>query len=411
MSFSTALSGLNAAANNLAVTGNNIANANTTGFKKSRSEFADMYASAMAGISKTQPGMGVKIAEVAQQFNQGNLESTENSLDMAISGEGFFTLRKDPADTASATVYSRAGAFKVNKDGVVVNSAGQALLAYVPIGGGLFGGVPDKVYLGTGVSPPVATTQVDLRVNLNSDSVVPATTTFVPSDPTSYNNQTSATIYDSLGASHQLTTYFRATSTPGTWDAFHYIDGNSAPVSANPSTALTFDTDGNLTSGGAIALDAYTLPGSSAAPLAATLDYTGSTQLAADFGVDALQQDGLAAGQLTGISIDSSGVISAKYSNDAMTPLGQVALTRFINPQGLIKLGDTNWAQSISSGLPVTGVAGTGSFGGIQSMALEQSNVDLSAQLTNLIIAQQAYQANAQTISTENTIMQTLLNI
>lgn len=419
MSFTTALSGLNAAANNLSVTGNNIANANTTGFKESRSEFVDVYASSFAGVSKTQPGAGVRVAEVAQQFNQGNLDITGNSLDMAINGEGFFSLADNPADLNSL-VYSRAGAFEVNKDGVVTNTQGQALLAYKPNGttvaDGFSAGVLTTVSLNTGAGLPTATKKVDLSVNMDANS--PAiTTAFDPLDSSTYSNQTSATIYDSLGVSHKLTTYFVAgAATPPTrdWTAYHYItDDPQNPVSVDTMPAtLTFDSIGKLITPatGQVQLANY-VTGTSAADITAKIDYSGSTQLSSAFSVNALKQDGLAAGKLTGVAIDDAGVIFARFSNGSSTPLGQVALTRFANPQGLTKLGDTSWAQSSASGAPIPGHAGEGNFGLIQSGALEQSNVDLSAQLVNLIVAQQAYQANSQTISTENSIMQTILNI
>jgi flagellar hook protein FlgE len=419
MSFTTALSGLNAAANNLSVTGNNIANANTTGFKESRSEFVDVYASSFAGVSKTQPGAGVRVAEVAQQFNQGNLDITGNSLDMAINGEGFFSLADNPADLNSL-VYSRAGAFEVNKDGVVTNTQGQALLAYKPNGttvaDGFSAGVLTTVSLNTGAGLPTATKKVDLSVNMDANS--PAiTTAFDPLDSSTYSNQTSATIYDSLGVSHKLTTYFVAgAATPPTrdWTAYHYItDDPQNPVSVDTTPAtLTFDSIGKLITPatGQVQLANY-VTGTSAADITAKIDYSGSTQLSSAFSVNALKQDGLAAGKLTGVAIDDAGIIFARFSNGSSTPLGQVALTRFANPQGLTKLGDTSWAQSSASGAPIPGHAGEGNFGLIQSGALEQSNVDLSAQLVNLIVAQQAYQANSQTISTENSIMQTILNI
>ena len=420
MGFSTALSGLNAAANNLSVTGNNIANANTTGFKESRSEFADAYASSVGGVSKTQPGAGVKVAAVAQQFNQGNLDLTGNNLDLAINGEGFFTLTDNPADLNSL-VYSRAGAFAVNKDGIVTNSQGQALLAYKPNGttvaDGFSAGVLTTVSLNTGAGLPTSTTKVDSSVNLDANS--PAiTTAFDPLDSSTYTNQTSVTIYDSLGVSHKLTTYFVAgAATPPTrdWTAHHYITDNPlAPVSVDAAPAtLTFDSNGKLTvpANGQVPLVAWSPPGSSAAPITARMDYTGSTHLSSPFSVNTLKQDGLAAGRLTGISIDDAGVIFARYSNGGTTPLGKVAMTRFANPQGLTKLGDTTWGQSSASGVPIPGGAGESKFGLIQSGALEQSNVDLSKQLVNLIIAQQTYQANSQTISTENSIIQTILNI
>ncbi|MGZ8241586.1 MAG: flagellar hook protein FlgE [Methylobacter sp.] len=423
MSFTTALSGLNAASNNLSVTGNNIANANTTGFKKSRSEFVDVYASSIGGVNKTQPGAGVRVTEVAQQFNQGNLDFTENSLDLAISGEGFFTLANDPNDL-KALIYSRSGAFRVNKDGLVTNTQGQALLAYSPNGtavsDGFSQGVLKTVSLNTGAGLPVSTENIELQVNLDSNNAVPVSTPFDPLDSTSFNKQSSVSIYDSLGESHTLTTYFVAGPVAGgatrDWTVYHYItDDPAVPVSVDtgglPAT-LTFDSSGKLTvpANGQVQLASYST-GTSASDVTVKMDYSDSTQLSASFSVDALTQDGLPAGRLTGIAIDDEGVIFARFSNGGATPLGKVAMTRFSNPQGLSKLGDTNWAQSANSGEPIPGEAGAGNFGSIQSGALEQSNVDLSAQLVNLIVAQQAYQANSQTISTENSIVQTILNI
>jgi len=442
MTFTTALSGLNAASNNLSVTGNNIANANTTGFKKSRSEFVDVYASSIAGVSKIQPGAGVRVAEVAQQFNQGNMDYTENSLDIGITGDGFFTLAKNPNDLNSL-VYSRAGAFKVDKDGLVVNTQGEALLAYSPNGttvaSGFSQGVLKTVALNVGAGLPISTQNVALQVNVDANATVPLTTPFSPTDPTSYTKQTSVSVFDSLGASHIMTTFFVAgPTTPPTrdWYAYNYITDNPAtPVAvtnagggsgksvtlggvqgavgaAGAGVVLTFDSTGKLTvpSNGQVQLAPYTT-GTSSGPITVKMDYVGSTQLAQVFSVDKLSQDGLAAGKLTGIAIDDSGVIFARFSNGGSTPLGKVALTRFANPQGLSKLGDTTWGQSSSSGSPIPGEAGSGNFGLIQSGALEQSNVDLSAQLVNLIVAQQSYQANSQTISTENSIIQTILNI
>lgn len=421
MGFATALSGLNAAANNLSVTGNNIANANTTGFKESRSQFADTYASSIGGVSKTQPGSGVIVAAVAQQFNQGSLDVTGNSLDMAINGEGFFTLADDPANI-TALVYSRAGAFEINKDGIVTNAQGQALMAYKPNGttveAGFSTGVMTTVSLNTGAGLPVATSKVDLSVNLNAKSTE-VTAVFDPLDSETYTKQTSATIYDSLGVSHTLTTFFVAganTSPTRDWKAYHYItDDKTNPVSVDiggtPAT-LTFNSTGKLTApaNGQVPLKSYAT-GTAAADITARMDYTGSMQLSSEFNVKALKQDGLAAGELTGITTDDEGIIFASFSNGGSTPLGKVALTRFANPQGLTKLGDSTWGQNPASGSPIIGEPGTGSFGLIRSRALEQSNVDLSKQLVNLIVAQQAYQANSQTISTENSIIQTILNI
>jgi flagellar hook protein FlgE len=424
MSFTTALSGLNAAANNLAVIGNNIANANTTGFKESRAEFADVYASSIdgsnvGGVSTIQPGAGVRVAADAQQFTQGTMNTTGNNLDMAINGQGFFTLAANPANLNSL-VYSRAGAFEVNQDGIVTNTQGQALLAYKPNGttaaAGFSTGVLTTVSLNTGTGLPTATTKVNLGVNLDANSPAIATA-FNPLDSTTYTSQTSTTIYDSLGVSHNLTTYFVAgAATPPTsnWTVHHYItDDPLAPASVDTAPAtLTFDSTGKLTvpANGQVPLAPY-VTGTSAANITATMDYTGSTQLSSAFGVNALTQDGLAAGNLTGISIDNSGIISANYSNGSSTPLGKVALTLFPNPQGLTQLGGTSWGQSFTSGAPILGNAGVGKFGQIQSGSLEQANVDLSQELVNLIVAQQTYQANSQAISTENKIIDTILNL
>jgi flagellar hook protein FlgE len=183
-------------------------------------------------------------------------------------------------------------------------------------------------------------------------------------------------------------------------------------VDTAPAT-LTFDSAGKLTApaNGQVALAAYTVPGSSAANITATMDYTGSTQVSTAFSVDALKQDGLPAGTLIDIAIDKEGIIFANFSNGGQTPLGKIALTRFTNPQGLTKLGDGAWGESSASGSPIIGNAGEGNFGTLQSGALEQSNVDLSKQLVNLIIAQQTYQANSQTIQTENSVIQTIMNL
>lgn len=445
MAFTTALSGLNAASNNLAVTGNNIANANTVGFKKSRSEFADVYASSLGGVSNTTPGAGVKVTNVAQQFNQGNLQFTDNSLDLAISGEGFFTMAKSPTETTDLS-YTRAGEFKLDKDGYLVNNQGKALMVYKPngtkISDGFSTGVTQTVQFSALTGLPSATDTVALKINVDANEAVPNITPFDPTNTNTYNRQTSVTIYDSLGSPHVLTTYFvRGASTPTTttWSVYHYMSEpdnpsiktslNAGPYTtpptvvappATPATvptpaALVFDSDGKLSSplSGRFALSPYTiLPATGAKPVdIATMDYFGSTQVQEKFSVNTMTQNGLPAGRLTGVSIDDEGVIFARFSNGGSQTMGKVALTRFPNNNGLAKLGDTAWGQSADSGAPIPGEAGTNNFGSIQSGALEASNVDLSAALVNLIVAQQAYQANAQTITTENSIMQTILNI
>ncbi len=424
MAFTTALSGLNAASNNLAVTSNNIANANTTGFKKSRSEFADVYATSIGGVSSIQPGAGVRVANVAQQFNQGNLNFTENNLDLAISGEGFFTMAKSPTEVNDLS-YTRAGEFKLDKDGYVVNNQGNAMLAYAPNGTtvaeGFSVGVLQPVQINTLTGLPSATDSVEMPVGLNAADSVPGVA-FDPTNNATYNRQTSITIYDSLGSPHTMTAYFvkgSSTATSTDWQVYHYIDGTAAANLVGPNGAtggtLTFDTNGKLTSpaDGVFSLDSYTItPATGAADITiSSMNYFGSTQVKQSFSVNDQRQNGLPAGQLTGIDIDDEGVIFARFSNGGSQTVGKVALTRFANVNGLTKLGDTSWGQGANSGEPIRGEAGTNNFGGIQSGALEGSNVDLSSELVNLIVAQQHYQANAQSITTEKQIMQAILNI
>ncbi|AMK77567.1 MULTISPECIES: flagellar hook protein FlgE [Methylomonas] len=442
MAFTTALSGLNAASNNLAVTGNNIANANTVGFKKSRSEFADVYASSLGGVSNTTAGAGVRVSNVAQQFNQGSLSFTDNNLDLAISGEGFFTMAKSPTETNDIT-YTRSGEFKLDKDGYLVNNQGKSLMVYKPNGtavsDGFSTGVTQPVQINTLTGLPSATDTVSLAVNLNANETVPAVTPFDPTNNNSYNSQTSVTVYDSLGSPHILTTYYvKGTSTASTtpWSVYHYMAEPATPTArtsinagtygtavAAPATTttvptpavMTFDSSGKLQSpaSGRFALSDYTiLPSTGAAPIkVGTMDFFGSTQVQEKFSVNTMTQNGLPAGRLTGIDIDDEGVIFARFSNGGSQTMGKVALTRFANTNGLAKIGDTAWGQSANSGEPIPGEAGANNFGLIQSGALESSNVELSAQLVNLIVAQQHYQANAQTITTENSIMQTILQI
>jgi len=449
MGFATALSGLNAASNNLAVTGNNIANANTVGFKKSRSEFADVYASSLGGVTSTTPGAGVKVANVAQQFNQGNLNFTDNSLDMAISGEGFFIMAKSPTEVNDLS-YTRDGEFKLDSEGYLVNNQGKALLVYAPngteISDGFSTGVTQPVRINTLTGLPVASESVNLTLNLNADDTSPVDSngnalTFDPDDSNTYNSQTSATVYDSLGSPHILTTYYvknpvTSGSSGTSWNVYHYMSepddlpgartaisagdfGTTIPATGSgalPTPAvLTFGSDGKLTdpADGKFALEDYVItPATGAADVEiSSMNYFGSTQVQQKFSVNELTQDGLPAGRLTGIAIDDEGVIFARFSNGGSQTIGKVAMARFPNLDGLAKIGDTAWAESANSGQPIRGEAGGNSFGTIQSGALESSNVDLSAQLVNLIVAQQHYQANAKTITTENTIMQAILNI
>lgn len=412
MPFRIALSGLNAASADLKVTGNNIANASTTGFKASRSEFADVYATSLAGVSSTAVGGGVRLARVAQQFSQGNVEFTNNNLDLAINGEGFFVLSDN-----GANVYTRAGAFSIDRQGYVVNSNGQRLQVFKPIGntGRSFDtGSMGDLQISLAEGAPKATTKVDLSINLDAgESTTGAAGSINPNDPNTYNYSTSFTVYDSFGESHAASMYFLRDSTNALqWHVLLTLDGTTVTSGSPASNTidLTFNTDGTLSSPTTVTYNPVT-PSNGAAPIALTLDYADLTQYGSDYAVNGLIQDGFTTGKLTGLDIDDSGVVSARYTNGQSTALGKIALATFPNVQGLQQLGDTTWAETFAAGDRIIGEAGTASFGLIQSGALEASNVDIAEQLVNLITAQRNFQANSQVISTADTITQTIINI
>ncbi len=402
MVFAVALSGLNASSDDLAVTANNVANVNTTGFKRSRTEFAEVFATGVQSVQ--QSGAGVKVADISQQFAQGNIDFTDSALDLAIAGEGFFVLSQNGARS-----YTRAGAFSLDRDGFVINSAGARLQSYPSAGNGLFNtGTPQDLQLVTGASAPQATSLAQFGVNLPADAPVPVNPVFDPLDPSSFNHTTSVTIYDSLGAAHTATVYFIKDAAPNVWNTQVQIDGTAVGA----GSPITFANDGSLATppGGLIALPPYT-PTTGAADITMSLDFASATQFGDNFGVNSLSQDGFTTGRLTGVSVDAEGVVFARFTNGQSTSLGKLALANFVNPQGLQQLGDTTWGESFQSGDALLGEAGTASFGNIQSGALESSNVDLTAQLVQMITAQRNFQANAQMISTADTITQTVINI
>ena len=420
MPFRIALSGLNAASSDLKVTGNNIANAGTNGFKSSRTEFADVYATSLGGVSDTAVGGGVRLARVAQQFAQGNVEFTNNNLDLAINGEGFYVL-----NDGGSRVFTRAGAFSVDRDGYVVNSTGQQLQVFSPIGNSSTAfntGSLSNLQISLTEGAPNPTAEVSMSINLDAgDTSAGIIADFDPAQPDTYDYSTSYTIYDSLGEQHTATMYFlKDSGAANTWHTWLYADngGTMTNVTQGGGTAystLAFATDGTLTTvngaaGTSLAYDNLAMS-NGAAPLAMTLDFADVTQFGGDYAVNSLYQDGFSTGRLTGLDISDTGVVSARYTNGQSTALGKVALANFGNVQGLRQLGDTNWAETFTSGGALIGEAGTASFGLIQSGALEASNVDISEQLINLITAQRNFQANSQVISTADTITQTIINI
>ena len=420
MSFNAALSGLRAANQDLSVTGNNIANASTMGFKQSRTEFGDVYASSLIG-SGNQSGSGVLVTDVAQQFDQGNISFTDNSLDLAINGSGMFIL-----SDSGATTYSRAGYFGVDKDGFIVDNNNARLQGF-PVnssGSVSVGSSINDLQIQTQNIAPQATSSVDLEFNLDSRDALPAVTPFDFTDPDTYSSSTSLTVYDSLGNPHVQTNYFVKTAA-NAWDMYVKIDDQNviSPVAADNAIALTFNPDGTLANavdpnGAAVPtidawdpLDSSGVANGAPTPATFTISVGNSTQFGSEFSVSSLGQDGFAPGRLTSVEVDDTGVIFARYTNGEAEILGQLALATFANEQGLTPLGNTSWGESFESGQPLIGAPQTGSFGAVQAGALEESNVDLSEELVRLIIAQRNFQANAKTIETADTVTQAIINI
>lgn len=402
MAFKIAISGIKSATTDLDVTGNNIANANTTGFKESRAEFADIYATSNLGTSKDAVGQGVQLAQVAQQFKQGNISFTDNSLDMAINGEGFFVM-----DDNGARTYTRAGAFGLDTNGYIVNATGQNLMAFQADANGNITGAIDRLRIDTSNIAPQATTSVEAQLNLDAGEAVNGAAAFSPTDASSYTHSTSLTVYDSLGQEHVAVVYYRKTGA-NTWQTHLRIDGDNAQTTT--AQALAFNNSGALTTAMPISYGTFT-PTNGAAAFTLSLDFAGTTQYGADYGTTALSQDGFTTGRLSGIDIDDRGVVLARFTNGQSQAQGQIMMANFSNPQGLQPMGDTIWAETSSSGQPLNGAPGTGTLGLVQAGALEESNVELAEQLVNMIVAQRAFQANAQVISTEDEITQTIINI
>ncbi len=510
MSFQQGLSGLNGAAKSLDVIGNNIANASTVGFKGAQAQFADVYASSLNGAGGVTAGIGTKVSTIAQQFTQGNIESSNNSLDVAINGQGFFR-----TVSSGMVQYSRNGQFSLDKDGFMTNAQGAKLTGYdTGPSGEILAGAPTPVQIKTGDLKPVSTTKVGIEMNLDSRVAAPVVSPFDASDPNSYNKQSPVDVYDTLGNPHVLSTFYVKNGS-GTWDVYAANDGTEVtnlkvaqaaqgqtgafaavngaraawdtatkaipPVAATISAALAtyadaassmvataaganganataqtaittagadaarvagntpdlvdkaiaasvnvpavpvgtlrFDENGALNAattanGGKFNIDLPIFPSTGSEPTQSMeVAFTGTTQYGTATSDKKLTQDGYTAGHLQRFSIGKEGIILGQYSNGQSKPLGQVVLANFANANGLEPLGNNAWAESANSGTPLIGTPNSGSFGVMQSSAVETSNVDLTAELVNMITAQRVYQANAQTIKTQDSVLQTLVNL
>ena len=405
MSFQQGLSGLNGAAKNLDVIGNNVANANTSGFKQGVAVFGDVFAASLGGGGGTQVGIGTQITSVNQQFTQGNISISNNPLDIAINGQGFYRL-----SDAGAVTYTRNGGFSVDKEGYVVSSRGQNLTGFEARNGAIVPGVLTNLRLSSSALLPQASTTAGIGANLASTDTAIPVAGFDALDPKTYNFSTASTVYDTLGQAHTLTMYFNKESS-NVWNSNVYVDGVDAniPVGIGGASELTFDQQGVLSA--ATLLDKTVALPNGAADLVIKMDYSEMTQFGTGFGVNALSQNGFASGRLSGYNIGNDGIILGRYTNGQSQQLGQVALSNFVNPQGLSPLGDSMWAESSTSGIPLTGSPASASLGSIQSGAKEDSNVDLTAELVNMITAQRVYQANAQSIKAQDAVLQTLVNL
>ncbi|OIN07729.1 flagellar hook protein FlgE [Oceanisphaera psychrotolerans] len=437
MSFNIALSGVNASQKDLDVTANNIANVNTVGFKESRAEFADIYSNSLFSNARTQVGGGVQTAAVAQQFHQGSLLSTDNALDMAINGNGFFVMSSENGSTDRT--FTRAGAFSLDSNGFVVNSQGSYLQTFAvnengaPTSLSLNATKPLQIPAKAGT--PTQTETVDGSMNLPANATGLDPADFDPTVASTYTSSTSVTIFDSLGEPHTLTQYFvkDATGADNEWKMFAYVDGKDAlgvvtdpatgdPVLTDPADLtsttrrtldLTFDVNGKISAPTPARIDTDALNFGNGSNTAQIIDigFDSITQFASSFEVSRLTQDGATVGKLTNINIGTDGTVAATYSNGIIEKLGIVAMASFPNDQGLTQTGDTEWRESLLSGEALVGQPNTGTLGKIDASKLEQSNTNLTTELVDLITAQRNFQANSRALEVNSTLMQTVLQI
>ncbi|MBH3340346.1 flagellar basal body protein FlgE [Pseudomonas mendocina] len=391
MSFNIAMTGLSAVNEQLNTISHNIANAGTTGFKSSRTEFGSIYADSQA--------MGVEVLATTQSISQGgSLVTTGRSLDLAISGGGFFVTRGGNGDVS----YTRAGVFGADKDNNIVNAAGQTLQGYpVDAAGNLQVGAMGDLQLQNANLPARATDSLAFVMNLDSNQTVPATAPFDPADVNTYNSTYTTKVFDSQGKEHTLTQYFVKTG-DNSWEAHYYAGG--AAVGA-PQT-LTFGTNGTLTAPAGPVNVGFALPGVD--PMAIAIDYSNSSQYGSDFVVTTNRASGYAAGEQTGLSVEKDGMVYANYSNGQRMLQGQVALATFANAGGLKNISGTAWVETADSGAALIGVPGVGPFGALVAGSLENSNVDLTQQLVGLMEGQRNYQANTKVLTTNKELTQVL---
>ncbi len=421
-------SGLTASSTQLSVIGDNIANANTIGFKGSRAVFQEALAQSMMGGGL---GTGTGLQAIQRILSQGALIQTGVPTDLALSGDGYFLLN-GKHNGVDGNFYTRAGQFTVDKDGYLTNLEGLQVQGYLADPTGAVGGSINGLQVGDASSPPVASSQAIMQGNLDSDAAVPAgawvvppvPVPFDPANPTNtaanYNSMQSIQVFDSLGTQHQVDVYFRKTSA-NTWEYFAVTDGGNlqAGAAGTPTQimdgTLDFDSDGNLTT--------HTQNSNTFNPINATqpqtLDFNfaangnsqGLTQNANDFGISFINVDGNAAGTLAGVQVDGSGIVTGTFTNGQTRTLAQLAIAKFEASDQLQRLAGNLYGETRLSGQANVGFAGTAGRGTVVAGALEQSNVDLAEEFINMIGAQRAFQANSKTISTADQMLQELMTL
>ncbi|MFJ0492627.1 flagellar hook protein FlgE [Citrobacter werkmanii] len=410
MAFSQAVSGLNAAATNLDVIGNNIANSATYGFKSGTASFADMFAGSKVGL-------GVKVAGITQDFTDGTTTNTGRGLDVAISQNGFFRM----VDSNGSVFYSRNGQFKLDENRNIVNMQGLQLTGYPATG------TPPTIQQGANPAPITipntlmaakTTTTASMQINLNSTDKVPTKTPFSPSDADSYNKKGTVTVFDSQGNAHDMNIFYVKNAESNTWE-IHTQDASTGEA-AKPAGFMKFNNNGAFLGMSATATgtpagtDITIKTGQINGATAATFSLSFLNSMQQNTGANnivATNQNGYKPGDLVSYQINNDGTVVGNYSNEQQQVLGQIVLANFANNEGLASQGDNVWAATQASGVALLGTAGEGNFGKLTNGALEASNVDLSKELVNMIVAQRNYQSNAQTIKTQDQILNTLVNL
>jgi flagellar hook protein FlgE len=392
MSFNIALSGINAINTELDAISNNIANAGTYGFKSSRANFAAMYAGTQA--------MGTEASSLTQSIDTGGgVLTTGRSLDASLQGRGFFVTR----DTSGAEVYTRVGIFSVDKDGYLSDSFGRRVQGYAALANSTALGAFGDLRVPTGQIPAQASTTLNYVGNLSADWTAPTVAPFDATDPQSFNGSMVSVVYDSLGVQHSVTQYFVKTATNQV-TAHYTTDGTAVPT----TTVLDFNTNGQLTApAGAVALALGTPVG--AAPLTIDVSYAGTTQSAGEATTTTNATNGYPAGTYLGLQLAEDGGVMAQYSNGEKQRIGTLAVATFPAEGALIQVSDTAWTTSSASGTPLYSTPGVGMAGGLTPGTLEQSNVDMTSQLVQLMNSQRNYQANSKVISAQNEMMQSLM--